>query len=207
MQAMRDRAGAPSVGPVHVAISKRFAFPLRAGYEYISDLGRWPEYWPNLIRLDPESRWSQPGDTARLTLRLLGRPTELVMTLSRIVPYRLVEYTSEQGGVPALLQVRRNVLRLILEIEQLVAPYGDVGFVAVLLPEQPFEHPGSFEFVLRDQGRALGEESHDGIRLCQCPAVCEAHCGDLARWVQNQKRGLTSFSRADVDFSPVMVDV
>ncbi|HVD57206.1 MAG TPA: SRPBCC family protein [Thermoleophilaceae bacterium] len=86
--------------PVHVSIARRFAFPLSDGYDYITSLERWPEYWPNRIRLDPESRWSQPGDTARLTLRLLGRPTELVMTLSRIVPYRLVEYTSEQRGLP-----------------------------------------------------------------------------------------------------------
>ncbi len=101
MQAMRGRAGAPSVGPVHVAISRRFAFPLRAGYEYISDLGRWPEYWPDLVRLAPESRWSEPGDVARLTLRLLGRPRDLELTLSRVEPYELIAYTSVQRGLPA----------------------------------------------------------------------------------------------------------
>jgi hypothetical protein len=36
-----------------------------------------------------------------VTLRLLGRPTELAMTLSRIEPYRLIEYTSLQRGLPA----------------------------------------------------------------------------------------------------------
>jgi hypothetical protein len=86
---------------VRIAISSRFAFPLREGYDYITDPERWPEYWPNVIRLAPGSRWSEPGDTARLTLRLLGRPTELEMTLSRIVPYRLIEYTSVQRGLPA----------------------------------------------------------------------------------------------------------
>jgi Polyketide cyclase / dehydrase and lipid transport len=92
-------ASAPAE-PLRVSIARRFAFPLDDGYEYITNLERWPEYWPGLIGLDPASRWSQPGDTARLTLRLLGRPTELVMTLSRIIPYRLVEYTSEQRGLP-----------------------------------------------------------------------------------------------------------
>ncbi len=82
-------------------MEKRFAFPLREGYDYITDLERWPEYWPGLISLAPESRWSQPGDTAKLTLKLIGRPTELVMTLVRIEPYRLVEYTSVQRGLPA----------------------------------------------------------------------------------------------------------
>lgn len=64
---------------MQLAISRHFAFPLRLGYDYITDLGRWPEYWPGLIRVEPGSRWSQPGDTARLTLRLLGvRPEEVV---------------------------------------------------------------------------------------------------------------------------------
>lgn len=84
-----------------VTVEKRFVFPLREGYDYITDLERWPEYWPGLISVAPESRWSRPGDTARLTLRLLGRPTELVMTLVRVEPYRLVEYTSVQRGLPA----------------------------------------------------------------------------------------------------------
>jgi len=86
--------------PVRVDVGTRFAFPLRDGFDYITDLQCWPEYWPGLISLAPESRWSQPGDTARLTLKLLGRPTELEMTLTRIVPYRLVEYTSVQRGLP-----------------------------------------------------------------------------------------------------------
>jgi hypothetical protein len=84
-----------------VAISTRFAFPLRQGYDYISDIDRWPEYWPNLIGVAPGSRWSQAGDRARVTLRLLGRATELELILSRIEPYRLIEYTSLQRGLPA----------------------------------------------------------------------------------------------------------
>jgi hypothetical protein len=86
--------------PVRVTAARQFAFPLRAGFDYITDLRNWPEFWPNLVRLAPESRWSQPGDTAWLTLKLAGRPTELEMTLTQIVPYRLVEYTSVQPGLP-----------------------------------------------------------------------------------------------------------
>lgn len=95
--------------PVQLAISRHFAFPLRLGYNYITDLGRWPEYWPGLIRVEPGSRWSQPGDTAKLTLRLLGRPTELEMTLQRVVPYKLIEYTSVQRGLPAARHERQFV--------------------------------------------------------------------------------------------------
>jgi hypothetical protein len=86
---------------VRIESSRRFAFPLHDGFDYITDLRRWPEYWPGLIRLAPESRWSKPGDTAMITLKLLGRPTELAMTLARIEPQRLVEYTSVQRNLPA----------------------------------------------------------------------------------------------------------
>jgi hypothetical protein len=92
---------------VRVAIRRRFAFSLHEGYAYITDLARWPEYWPGFVRLAPESRWSKPGDTAALTLRLLGRETELEMTLLRIEPYSLVEYTSVQRGLPAAHHERR----------------------------------------------------------------------------------------------------
>jgi hypothetical protein len=73
---------------------------LRDGFDYITDPARWPEYWPGLIRVEPGSRWREPGDRARLVLRLLGRSVELEMTLGRIVPYRVVEYTSVQRGLP-----------------------------------------------------------------------------------------------------------
>jgi polyketide cyclase/dehydrase/lipid transport protein len=85
---------------VRVVAGTRFDYPLQAGFDYITDLRSWPEYWPNLISLRPESRWSEPGDTAWLTLKLAGRATELEMTLTRLVPCRLVEYTSVQRGLP-----------------------------------------------------------------------------------------------------------
>jgi hypothetical protein len=86
--------------PVQITAGRRFRFPLQAGFDYITDLRSWPEYWPSFIALAPQSRWSQPGDTARLTLKLAGRATELQMTLTRIVPYELVEYSSVQRGLP-----------------------------------------------------------------------------------------------------------
>lgn len=94
------------MAPVRVDVGTRFSFPLRDGFDYITDLGNWPQYWPGLLHLDPESRWSQSGDVARLTLKLLGRPAELEMTLTRIVPYSLVEYTSVQRGLPDAVHER-----------------------------------------------------------------------------------------------------
>jgi hypothetical protein len=85
---------------VRIEEERRFAVPVRDGFDYITDPANWPEYWPGLVSIDPEARWREPGDRATLTLRMLGRDVELKMTLARIEPYRVVEYTSEQRGLP-----------------------------------------------------------------------------------------------------------
>ncbi len=64
------------------------------------------DYWPRAVSVDPATRWKQPGDRARVVLRMLGRRVALDMTLARIEPYRLVEYTSEQKGLPAVRHSR-----------------------------------------------------------------------------------------------------
>jgi uncharacterized protein YndB with AHSA1/START domain len=83
-----------------IEVQTRFDVSLQQGFDYITDMDNWPRYWPGLVRIEPDSRWREPGDRARLVLRLLGRPVELEMTLRQLVPYRLVEYTSVQRGLP-----------------------------------------------------------------------------------------------------------
>jgi hypothetical protein len=86
--------------PIHIQVETRFDVSLHEGFDYITNMDNWPHYWPGLVRIEPGSRWREPGDQARLVLRLLGRPVELEMTLRQFVPYRLVEYTSVQRGLP-----------------------------------------------------------------------------------------------------------
>ena len=85
---------------VRVELSHRFATPLQSGFDYITDIDNWPEYWPGLVRVAPGSRWATPGDTATLAMRLLGREVELVLTLRELEPYKVVAYTSVQEGLP-----------------------------------------------------------------------------------------------------------
>lgn len=87
-------------------LGRRFDVPLRRGFDYITDPRNWWEYWPGFVALEAGSRWREPGDRARLTLRLLGRRTELRMTLARLEPYHLVEYTSVQAGLPDARHLR-----------------------------------------------------------------------------------------------------
>jgi len=85
---------------VRIEVETRFDVSLREGFDYITDPANWPDYWPDLVRIEPGSRWREPGDQARLALRLLGRRVDLEMTLRSLVPYRVVEYTSVQRGLP-----------------------------------------------------------------------------------------------------------
>ncbi len=95
------RVRKPPGSVIRVHVERRFDVSVREGFDFITDPANWPAYWPRFVRLDPASRWRDPGDRARLTLRLLGRDVELDMTLARREPYRVVEYTSEQRGIPA----------------------------------------------------------------------------------------------------------
>jgi hypothetical protein len=88
-------------GEVRIEVERRFGVSVREGFDYITDPTNWPAYWPRFVRLDPGSRWRAPGDRARLTLRMLAREVDLEMTLARLEHGRVVEYTSEQRGLPA----------------------------------------------------------------------------------------------------------
>jgi hypothetical protein len=63
-------------------------------------------------------------------------------------------------------------LRVADEAHQ-IAGHGDVGLVAVLLEEQPLQHPGPLIPVLAEQGSSVGQEPEDGVGLGQHPAVVE----------------------------------
>jgi Polyketide cyclase / dehydrase and lipid transport len=87
---------------IHIEEQRRLPVSLREGYDYITDPANWPEYWPRLVRVGSAIRWREPGDRATVTLRMLGREVTLDMTLVRIDPYRVIEYTSEQRGLPSV---------------------------------------------------------------------------------------------------------
>lgn len=86
---------------VRIEVEHQFGVPVDEGFDYITEPANWHVYWPRFVRLDRESRWRAPGDRVRLTLRMLAREVDLDMTLVRFEPYRVVEYTSEQRGLPA----------------------------------------------------------------------------------------------------------
>jgi uncharacterized protein YndB with AHSA1/START domain len=89
------------IAPIRIEVGRRLPVSVHDGFDYITDPANWPEYWPRLVRITSATRWREPGDRACLVVRMLRREVELEMMLVRIAPYRLVEYTSEQRGLPA----------------------------------------------------------------------------------------------------------
>jgi uncharacterized protein YndB with AHSA1/START domain len=88
--------------PIRIEVERRLPVSVRDGFDYITNPNNWPEYWPRLRRIASGRRWREPGDRAFLVLSMLGREVELQMQLVRFEPYRLVEYTSEQRGLPSV---------------------------------------------------------------------------------------------------------
>jgi uncharacterized protein YndB with AHSA1/START domain len=87
---------------VRIELTRDLPVAPREGFDYITDVRNWPEYWPHFIEI-PEGesmRWSGAGDRAAVVIEVRGRPTELRMTLEEFVPYDRVVYSSSQEGLP-----------------------------------------------------------------------------------------------------------
>jgi hypothetical protein len=87
---------------VRIERSRIFPVEPEVGFDYITKPTNWPEFWPDLVDIPDleRTRWEEPGDTARLQMRLAGRLTELHMTLDELSRPALVRYHSAQQGVP-----------------------------------------------------------------------------------------------------------
>jgi len=83
-------------------VTRDLPVALNEGFDYITNVENWPEYWPKLIEIPERAsvRWREPGDRAAVVIDVRGRPTELRMTLEEFVPYDRVVYRSIQEGLP-----------------------------------------------------------------------------------------------------------
>jgi Polyketide cyclase / dehydrase and lipid transport len=111
-------------GRVRIDDARTFPVSLERGFDYIVNPANWPEYWPDLVRVEEGGTWQLPGDKMSLVIRLLGRETKLELTLERKEPYWLVEYRSVQGGFPDAHHERhfagddqRLDYRIVVELE------------------------------------------------------------------------------------------
>jgi uncharacterized protein YndB with AHSA1/START domain len=109
---------------MRVRAERDLAVPVREGFDYITEPANWPEYWPGFVRLEAGSRWAEPGDVARIVIRLLGREVPIEMTLRRREPPHLVEYTSRQPDLPDARHERHFAdadgalrFRIVIELE------------------------------------------------------------------------------------------
>jgi hypothetical protein len=92
---------------IRVEEHRRFGVPVERGFDYVTDTANWPAYWPDFEGVEGGDDWPQVGAHAVVRLRLLGRSTELQLTLRRFERPRLVEYESRQSGLPDARHERR----------------------------------------------------------------------------------------------------
>jgi hypothetical protein len=86
---------------VRLEASRSFAIGRAAAFDYITNPGNWPQYWPGLVAVaTPSAPWLRPGDAMVLRMRLNGREVDLHMTLDRMERPALVAYRSVQRGLP-----------------------------------------------------------------------------------------------------------
>jgi Polyketide cyclase / dehydrase and lipid transport len=116
---------------IRIAREQVFPTPVERGFSFITDVGKWPSYWPGLVRIEPESNWGTPGDRARVIVRLFGRDVELAMTLREFAPFQLVAYDSVQAGLPDAHHERHFrpvdggfAYRILVEYEPRTGPLG-----------------------------------------------------------------------------------
>jgi carbon monoxide dehydrogenase subunit G len=85
---------------VRIEMSRHFGVPAERAYAFITDMRNWSRFFPGFVSLDPESRFTAPGDVASLTSKLLGRERHVQLTFERMEPNRSFAYTSRQEGLP-----------------------------------------------------------------------------------------------------------
>ncbi|WP_203898997.1 SRPBCC family protein [Virgisporangium aliadipatigenens] len=92
---------------IRVEVSREYPTTTAAAFDYITDPANWPDYWPDLIRVEtPERSWAEPGDEMRLRMRFMRSEVVMQMALDRLVPAQVVEYHSRQDGMPELRHER-----------------------------------------------------------------------------------------------------
>jgi hypothetical protein len=69
---------------------------------YITDIEKWPEYWPDFVRIEnpAAAKWINPGDTVTVVIKLLTCERALNMELKEFHKDARVTYVSRQRGSP-----------------------------------------------------------------------------------------------------------
>jgi hypothetical protein len=87
---------------LRIEVIHTFDVSVAEAFAYITDMKNWPEYWPGFIRIEnaAAAKWSTPGDTATVVIKLLNRERALKMELEAFRKDACVMYLSRQRGLP-----------------------------------------------------------------------------------------------------------
>ena len=114
----------------------RFDVPVERGFAFITDTANWSSYWPGFVSLEEGSRWKEPGDTARIVTRLLGRDRELVMytqlNASRAYLYAVAQAcerneTTRKDAAGVILYTAERATQMALDAIQILGGNGYIN--------------------------------------------------------------------------------
>jgi hypothetical protein len=115
-----------------VELTRTFPVELKPAWDYMNDPNHWTDWFANLLTVEEDAKWAEPGDSVRFTYRLLGRTVEGTCTMTeRDVPV-LVAYTATIAGLPDVHHTWRHVdgtpvtTTVVLETEEPTSFFGKV---------------------------------------------------------------------------------
>jgi hypothetical protein len=83
-------------------LTREFAVPTKAAYDYLNSFRSWPAWYAGILEiLDPEKgAWKAKGDKVRFAYRLLGRRVEGVAILEEKREGELTAFHTEVSKLP-----------------------------------------------------------------------------------------------------------
>lgn len=84
---------------VTVEMSREYSVDREVLWEQLTAPDNWPTFYNNMIEARAD-RFSEPGDTASTTYRVLGRSTSGVVQVLEIVPGERLKIRGELRGLP-----------------------------------------------------------------------------------------------------------
>ncbi len=115
-----------------VELTRTFPVELKPAWDYMNDPNHWMEWFANLLSVEEDPRWAEPGDSVRFTYRLLGRTVEGTCTMTERDAPVLVAYTATIKGLPDVHHIWRHdegtpiTTTVVMETEEPASFFGKV---------------------------------------------------------------------------------
>jgi hypothetical protein len=85
-----------------VTRSREYAIERKRLFDHATDPVNWPSYYNGMIEVLPFDRFEEPGDTVTVRYRILGRITDVEVTLVERRPAERIRLRADATGLPSV---------------------------------------------------------------------------------------------------------